>query len=660
MNPIASISKRLIFFLLIAVVPFPLLGGDGVSLIAHVDQRHGGPGPNFGFYYASCWGYVAPDGHEYALIACYSGTSIIDLDATPIAEVAYVPGSNSEWHELKTWGQYAYAVSENAAQGLQIIDLSQLPDAAFVANTVFNVGGHNIANSHTVTVADGFLYLNGGSSTGTVILDLTDPENPTYAGQYQPEYLHDTYVKRDTLYGAAIYGGGVYIADVTDKAAPVQVGHITYTGSGTHNCWRSDFGNYVFTTDEIGSTQKNMKVFDISNLPSFTQEAPFTANPAAIIHNIHGRGNYVYIAHYSAGVYVADVHDPLNIVNAGGYDTYLGGGTGYIGCWGVYPYFPSGRWIASDTQTGLYVLGFDGMIPRIRSPLVSPSDGDSLSEGETVQFTWQAAALQSEDPHRYELHISGNGVDTVFETQNTMVSVDMNAPFGNGETYSWHVLIRDEFTTVSSQDTFQFSVGAGAAGITCSEISSFQTRCRPGGIIKARITLSNTNHTGEIVNFTIDEVQYQATVSQQGRAQISLSGYGAGSHDVELSDPPGCYPPITVVCSAGQAKGGNEFWDDETWEIPTAMALFDNYPNPFNPSTTFRYSLGEDTHVTFSIYNTLGQLVRILVDENQVAGYQEAVWDGRNKNGEAVGSGIYVYRIAAGEFVASKRMLLLR
>jgi len=465
MNPFVPTIKRFIFFLLMAAVPAPVLGDDLVTFIANVDQRHGGPSPGFGFYYASCWGYVAPDGHEYALIGCYSGTSIIDLDANPIAETAYVPGANSSWHELKTWGHYAYAVSENSSQGLQIIDLSQLPDTAFVANTVFNVGGHYIGNSHSITVADGYVYLNGGASNGTVILDITDPENPTYAGQYQPAYLHDTYVKRDTLYGAAIYGEGVFIADVSNKAAPQQIGLITYPGSGTHNVWKSDFGSYMFTADEIGSTQMNMKVFDISNLPSFTQLPPFTADPSSIIHNVHGRGNYVYIAHYDDGVFVADVHDPSNVLNAGQYDTYLGGQTGYIGCWGVYPYFPSGRWIASDTQTGLYVLGFDGVTPRIRSPLVSPSDGDSLSEGATAQFMWQPAALQSEDPHRYELHISGNGVDTLFGTQDTMVSVDLNAPFANGETYSWHVLIRDEFTTVSSPDTFQFSVGPGAVGV---------------------------------------------------------------------------------------------------------------------------------------------------------------------------------------------------
>jgi len=99
---------------------------------------------------------------------------------------------------------------------------------------------------------------------------------------------------------------------------------------------------------------------------------------------------------------------------------------------------------------------------------------------------------------------------------------------------------------------------------------------------------------------------------------------------------------------------------EEDPPTPLEFNLSQNYPNPFNASTTFRYALAEDTHVTFSIYNTLGQLVRVLVDQDQVAGYNEVVWDGRNGSGASVASGIYIYRIAAREFVATKRMFLLR
>lgn len=442
---------------------------NGVTMVGHIDPRHGGPGPNFGFYYASCWGYVAPDGHEYALLGAYSGTVIIDLDANPIQQVAYIAGSGSEWKELKTWGHYAYVVSE-ASQGVQIINLSQLPDTAWLVRSISSVGGKNISRNHTVTVAGGYLYLNGSSTGngGTIILSLADPENPTYVGEYQPDYLHDVYVLRDTLYGAAIYGNGVFIASLQNHAAPQQIGHVNYSGSGTHNTWVSPNGRFLYTTDEIGSTAKNLKAFEITQYqPTFayTPRTPSTLNPAEIIHNIHGRGSYIYIAHYAAGVYVADVHNPLAIANAGTYDTYGGPGGDYIGCWGVYPYFPSGRFIGSDTQTGLYVFTFSGLTPRTRSTLLAPTDQDTLSLNPPVTFRWRYAASQLEDPHYYQLHIYGPGVDTLMRTNGITLQVGALPGMQEGQTYNWHVWIKDEFTSVSTADTLQFVYSSTATGV---------------------------------------------------------------------------------------------------------------------------------------------------------------------------------------------------
>ena len=454
-------SARLFQLIMVCVLfNSGLYAEGGVTLVGHIDKKHGGPGA-FGFFYASCWGYVAPDGHEYALIGCVDGTSIIDLDADPLREVAYVPGASSIWKEMKTWGHYAYVVSEGP-QGVQIINLSQLPDTAWLVKAVFDVGGKNVSTNHTVTVADGYLYLNGSQNVGTRILSLADPENPTYVGEFQPEYLHDTYVHNDILYGAAIQGngssgtGGVYIASLANKAAPQQIGHITYPNSGTHNAWASVDGRYVFTTDETRGT-RNMKVFDISNVSAPVQKTPFTPDPAAIIHNVHGRGNYIYVAHYESGVFVADVHDPLSITNAGGFDTYPAATVGtYAGCWGVYPYFPSSRWIASDTQTGLYVLRFSELAPRIRSPLLSPADDSTVTFSTPVTFRWRRAADQVEDPHYYKLHIWGPGVDTLLRANDSSLAVPAVAGFQSGQMYSWHVWINDEFTSVSSQDTFRF------------------------------------------------------------------------------------------------------------------------------------------------------------------------------------------------------------
>lgn len=94
--------------------------------------------------------------------------------------------------------------------------------------------------------------------------------------------------------------------------------------------------------------------------------------------------------------------------------------------------------------------------------------------------------------------------------------------------------------------------------------------------------------------------------------------------------------------------------------LPEHYGLYQNMPNPFNPSTTIGYALPKAGRVRMTIYNLLGQEVRVLVDEKHDAGSLAAVWDGTDATGRRVASGVYLYRIQAGEFKAVRRMLLLK
>jgi hypothetical protein len=85
-----------------------------------------------------------------------------------------------------------------------------------------------------------------------------------------------------------------------------------------------------------------------------------------------------------------------------------------------------------------------------------------------------------------------------------------------------------------------------------------------------------------------------------------------------------------------------------------------NYPNPFNPSTTIRYMLPEMARARLTVYNALGQWVRVLIDSEQEAGEHRAVWNGRDASGQRVSSGIYFYRLEAGSQVVVRRMILAR
>jgi len=93
---------------------------------------------------------------------------------------------------------------------------------------------------------------------------------------------------------------------------------------------------------------------------------------------------------------------------------------------------------------------------------------------------------------------------------------------------------------------------------------------------------------------------------------------------------------------------------------PTEFALLQNFPNPFNPETTIKYTLAEGADVHLRIYNIVGQVVRTLVAERQSAGRYQVRWDGTDDRGMTVSSGIYFYQFSAGKFQDVKRLMLLK
>ena len=94
--------------------------------------------------------------------------------------------------------------------------------------------------------------------------------------------------------------------------------------------------------------------------------------------------------------------------------------------------------------------------------------------------------------------------------------------------------------------------------------------------------------------------------------------------------------------------------------IPEEFSLRQNYPNPFNPVTTLRYDIPENSHVTITIYDMLGRQVKTLINQTQDAGYRSLIWDATNDYGKPVSAGIYLYQIQAGEYISTKKMVLLK
>ena len=121
-----------------------------------------------------------------------------------------------------------------------------------------------------------------------------------------------------------------------------------------------------------------------------------------------------------------------------------------------------------------------------------------------------------------------------------------------------------------------------------------------------------------------------------------------------------------LLLQVSELVGDNKisaFANAETWQIPEETALLSNYPNPFNPETWIPYQLAEPTDVTLTIYDIQGRVVRTLDLGHQRAGIYEsksraAYWDGKNAQGEPVASGVYFYTLKAGDFSATRKLLI--
>jgi flagellar hook assembly protein FlgD len=100
--------------------------------------------------------------------------------------------------------------------------------------------------------------------------------------------------------------------------------------------------------------------------------------------------------------------------------------------------------------------------------------------------------------------------------------------------------------------------------------------------------------------------------------------------------------------------------NEETTQLPTEFNLYNNYPNPFNPSTVIKVAIPATQHVSLKVFNIHGELVSTITDDVMEAGYHQFTWNGKNNNGSQVASGIYFYQIITNGFNQAKKMMLLK
>jgi hypothetical protein len=170
-----------------------------------------------------------------------------------------------------------------------------------------------------------------------------------------------------------------------------------------------------------------------------------------------------------------------------------------------------------------------------------------------------------------------------------------------------------------------------------TSITSYDVQYSTSSDFSNAVTISNLSKTNQVISsLQPGQLYYWRVRSSAGNGSTSSYSYSGNFY----------------------SAGVTEVKNDQV--VPYTFKVEQNYPNPFNPSTQIRYSIPKGSMVTLKIYNMLGQLINTLVDERKVAGAYSVQWNGDNFHGQPVATGVYIYRVTAGENVAVKKMILLK
>ena len=467
-----------------------------VTLMGHLDNYAA---------YSACCSYVHSDGREYAILGTTTGTSIVNI-TNPSApyEVAFIPGLASSWREMKQFKNYVYISTEATGGGVQIVRMLD-PEHPVLVKTY--TGTFNQEHTVSVDSTRSLLILNGtrlnGIQAGMRILSLADPENPVEVGAYQTDYVHDSWVRSDTLYASGITTGTMHVVDFSDPTNPYDITDFTYPGARTHSAETSSNGRYLYVCDE--QNYGTLKVFDKSDIFFHPMVREMTVNPISIVHNVHVKRDTAYVAWYTEGVHLFDLHDPSMPVEWGWYDTYGSFSGGFHGVWEVSANFPSGTFIASDIENGLFIFRANRnygwvklVVKNAAQAPVSGVDVTAVGEVDSTQTQSLGTAGLALSPGTHMLSVRKYGYTTVNVPVTTSVgshdSIAVTLPLAPTGTISGTVRRDSDLTgipgaTVEAEDTPKAATSAALGSYSLTGMMPATVRLiadRPGYVPEER------------------------------------------------------------------------------------------------------------------------------------------------------------------------------
>lgn len=327
------------------------------------------------------------------------------------------------------------------------------------------------------------------------------------------------------------------------------------------------------------------------------------------------------------------------------------------------------RALAADPATGQLFAGLvNGSVfksldatglPLPATPVLASPGDNAINQPVSLTLSWNASAHAA----TYHLQVAGsaNFESTIIDDSTLTTTTATIGPLANSTMYYWRVRATNATGTSAWSEVRQFTtITALPAAISLllpAHNAVFQVR--------------EVQFSWQMGQPNVDRYWFEiATDSTMANAAVdsNLSATDTVKVIADLANMQDYWWRVRAgnIAGWGPFSGQRKVRIDvptgiaDAGGIPTEFGLAQNYPNPFNPSTVISYQLPMSSVVKLSIHSITGQLVRTLVDGSKPAGTHQVMWDGRNDSGERLPSGVYLYRIEAGDFSAVRRLAMVK
>jgi hypothetical protein len=631
---------------------YVVCGGEGIQVIDITN-------PTTPFITGSC---DTPGGAaglfvsgDYAYIADWSSLQIINISdpSTPWIEGNCETGNGS----YRVCENNGYAFIANSNVGLIIVDVSE-PDQAEIVMIFSTIGRAN-----DVCILENHAYVAEYDPGGIEVVDISNPEIPQLRGYYYtPNWATCIAVRNELAYlGGAVlnwYDTVVMeIIDISDLNNPELVGCYYDYGYDIEDI-DLEHETAFFAKREVGGSG-NIYFVDVSvpSNPTFLNYFDVSR-----IIDVYKSGDYAFAVNYNLGLQVIDISDPYN-------PSYITG-LNLPGDWAKDIFISDNyAYMIDSIDSTLFII--DISIPSDPQMMSSLNVSDRLEHvfvsdnlAYIADYNYGIHVIDVTEPE-YPTYLSGfemgmSGTSEIIVAGENAYVLNRGVGYGlyilnitNPESLylesSWDAPDRP-YCMAKYNDYIYISLGSSIQIVNVSDplnpthVDSFNIQNINDLFVDENYLYVACNTSIHVFNISDPE----EPIWTAAYSDISFNRWGS----IFVSE---YYIYLSHIMSLMIFHFDPEMGIDLVLEIPTQYSLEQNYPNPFNISTLIKYELPNQSQVTIDIYDILGRKVTTVENAVQPAGYHEVIW-----NAGALPSGVYFYKLQAGNFSESNKMILLK